>query len=141
LILRKKAIGDEKVTTPDNPKVIEALEWCVKCYDQILGINGPMPSSWPSFDQKKLAMIIDGSWALNTYSSISGLDYGVAQAPYPQGGDPTTWSCGFAMCLSANSKAQNIDAAWKFVKYITGREGWLIQAEYQYSQSKKNWTA
>jgi ABC-type glycerol-3-phosphate transport system substrate-binding protein len=119
--------------------VVEALEWCVDFYDHVLNINGPMPAGWPGFGDKRLAMAIDGSWGLNMYSNIPGLDFGITQPPYPEGGQPATWSCGYALCIPASIKAKKLDAAWKFIRYMSGVEGWLVKEEFDYLQTRKQW--
>lgn len=127
---------DEKTVTPTDPKIVEALTWCVKYYDNILMTGSRMPS-FPDFFSKKLAMAIDGSWGLNWYSSVRGLDFGIANPPYPEGGQPATWSCGFALCIPASIKANKVDASWRFIKFMSGPEGWVAKAEFDYLSTKK----
>jgi len=53
------------------------------------------------------------------------MEFGVSRLPH--NGTPASWSNGFSVEISSQSKAK--DAAWKFVDFITGYDVWMNWVE------------
>lgn len=65
----------------------------------------------------KVAMLIDGSWALQELAA-SGMNIGMA--PLPSYGKVLTTGQAHLHCISSNTKYP--DEAWEFVKFLSGME-------------------
>jgi len=148
---------DGQTCTLDNPYTVEALEWMVEVYDALQGAEaiGAFQSTFQSealdpFYTGKVAMKIDGNWVLNLIARYApDLDFGVAPAPVPtarlrgegrfQGQPPfLTWSGGFSLAIPRG--ARHVEEAWRFIRWMTSLEGWLIlneaQRAYNFSQGR-----
>ena len=67
-----------------------------------------------------ISMGVHGSWMVGDFKRYGPtVDWGVAPAPRPRGmeGTPITWAGGFALAIPTGIKADQLDAAWEFVKY------------------------
>lgn len=72
------------------------------------------------FTEGKAAVIYDGPWSVNNYTSV-GLDIGIAPIPkFANGNYPRTFSGAFGLAVSAYAK--NPNAAVEFVKFATRKE-------------------
>lgn len=81
------------------------------------------------FQAKKAAMNMTGIWPLQTYKSTPNFHFGVA--PLPKG--PKAY--GNAICYAGYgiySGSPNKQAAFDFLKYLTGKEGETIQSNYAF---------
>lgn len=75
------------------------------------------------------AMKLHGVWFINDYTKTPGLNYGTARIPSGPNGlyNILAWG-GYGI----NANSANKDAAWRFYKYLTGREGALVQATHHF---------
>jgi multiple sugar transport system permease protein len=132
--------ADGKRCTLNDPRIVEALRYVVDVYDDAGGYAavsgfqaGFQGDALDPFLQGKIAMKIDGVWALNTIAAFNrDLDFGVAPPPLPagelaRGRTRMTWCGGWAYAIPAN--ARNKDAAWEFIKFMTSRRAQAIIAE------------
>lgn len=145
---------DGRTCTLDNPYTAEALEYMVSIYDALKGAEaiGAFQSTFQTealdpFYTGKVAMKIDGNWVLNQIARYApDLDFGVAPAPVPsarlrgegrfQGQPPfITWSGGFSLAIPRG--ARHVEEAWRFIKWMTSLEGWLVlnEAQREYNRS------
>jgi multiple sugar transport system substrate-binding protein len=73
------------------------------------------------FGQGKVAMVIEGSWAIpflkDTFPNIK---FATAEVPRVNGKQGTM---AYTTAYVMNKKAKNKDAAWKLISYLTGFEG------------------
>lgn len=68
------------------------------------------------FASGKAGFIISGPWGLPV--ALGGdVDFGIAPAPYWEGGEPATSTDSWAVGVSA--KSENVDAAKEFLRYLT----------------------
>ncbi len=82
---------------------------------------GTMPDSQMPFFTGKVAFVITGNWVFATMKEVAPtLDYGVTYIPAPNG-QKTSWSGGWSIAILQGSK--NIDAAYQFLRFVTGEEG------------------
>jgi multiple sugar transport system substrate-binding protein len=58
----------------------------------------------------------------------SSVNWGVATLPHPEGVE-AGWTVGSITPIAINNASQNKDAAWEFLKFVTGPEGAKIYAE------------
>jgi len=126
----------------NSPEAVEAAEWIKKWVDRYGGWQalqdfraqyGAPPNDL--FMGNGVAMLVDifgYNSALEFYRpradtngdlEITGddprMDWGIAQLPYNAG--PANWSGGFSLSIPAG--AENPEAAWEFIKCMTGPEG------------------
>jgi multiple sugar transport system substrate-binding protein len=124
---------DKCEVTPDNPKVLEAMQWV---YDYTKGegadamyafIQGAMRPGAPPTDspwnQNRLAIVITGDWEINNIPKYNpDLDYGITYLPVPtEGMDSSTWAGGWSMVIPQGAKEP--EAAFKFMQYACGADG------------------
>ena len=120
----------DKATQPtmNAPANIKALELLVKW--ERAGFMPAEPSSaliTSLFNEGKAAMVFSGPWFLGEVAS--DIDYGVAPLPTidEAGGKPMRpWMTVEGVFVSAQS--QHKDAAFDFVKYVTGTEAGKVMA-------------
>jgi len=139
---------DGRRCTLTDPRIVGALEWMVKVYDELGGAekvmafqSGFQPQAFDPFYIGKVAMKIDGNWVLNMIARYApDLDFGVAPAPVPDDRYyhrppfehvPTyiTWSGGFSLAIPTGS--HHVEEAWKFIKWMTSLDGVIPQNEGQ----------
>jgi multiple sugar transport system substrate-binding protein len=65
------------------------------------------------------------------------MNWGVATIPHPEG-VPAGWTVGSVTPIAVNEASQNKDAAWEFVKFVTGDEGAKIYAKHATFPSRAN---
>ncbi|QRK08303.1 extracellular solute-binding protein [Archangium violaceum] len=115
-----------RLDAPENVKSLEQLlRW--------VGQEGLMPAE-PStalvtslFNEGKAAMVFSGPWFIGEIAP--GIDYGLAPLPTVDeaGGKPLKpWMTVEGVGISAHSKHK--DAAYDFVRYLTGPEGARVMA-------------
>jgi arabinogalactan oligomer/maltooligosaccharide transport system substrate-binding protein len=115
-----------RLDAPENVKSLELLlRW--------VGQEGLLPAE-PStalvtslFNEGKAAMVFSGPWFIGEIAS--GIDYGLAVLPTVDeaGGKPLRpWMTVEGVAIS--SRSQQKDAAYAFVRYLTGPEGARIMA-------------
>ncbi len=135
---------DGRRCTLNHPKIVEALEWMVRFYDRYGGIeriskflSAFQGGQYDPFLLGKIAMKIDGNWYLQSIARYAPeLEFGVAPAPVPKGRPYITWSGGFSLAIPVGAK--HVEEAWKFIKWATSVEGWLVymKAEKSYAESR-----
>jgi len=65
----------------------------------------------------KVAMVIDGSWALQ---ELAQMDFNVGVAPIPYFKTPTNTAQAHLHCIASKSKHQ--DESWEFLKFLSGMD-------------------
>jgi len=124
---------DGRTCTLNDPKLVEALQWVVKCYDAIGGraqVEGFQKAfiagAFDPFLVGKLAMTVDGNWNLNNIVRHKpDMEFGVVPAPVPEGQPPITWSGGFSIAIPFGAKHPEL--AWEFIKWMSSPEAWRIR--------------
>ncbi len=146
---------DGRTCTLYNPQTVEALQFMVRCYDELKGAERIgafqstfQPNELDPFLTGKVAMKIDGNWVLDQIARYSpSLDFGTAPAPVPaarlraegrfKGKDPfITWSGGFSFAVPRS--ARHVKEAWEFIKWMNSVQGNLImhRAQQQYNAAR-----
>ncbi|GMV64233.1 MAG: hypothetical protein AMXMBFR75_00410 [Candidatus Hinthialibacteria bacterium] len=64
--------------------------------------------------------------------------FGVIPVPYPEGGEPITWSGGFALVIPRGVAEDKLDLAWEFIRWMSSPECHLLSCRHQrdYNRSK-----
>lgn len=57
--------------------------------------------------------------------------------PIPNGGEKSTWSCGFSIVMAPSSA--HTDEAWELMRWITGVEGWEARANATLADITVTW--
>ncbi|WP_284645740.1 ABC transporter substrate-binding protein [Paenibacillus silviterrae] len=106
----------------DSKETKQALQFYADMYNK----HGVSALEYPPdpFPNGKLGMTVDGSWSLaylaDKFPNFKlGQDYDIA--PLPKGTKQAVANGSWALGISA--KSQNPDEAWKFVNYVTSKEG------------------
>ncbi|MDP3176749.1 MAG: extracellular solute-binding protein, partial [Spirochaetaceae bacterium] len=82
---------------------------------------------------EQIAMMPMGSWFIGTLISkikdgTADMKWGIAKYPHPVG-VPAGTTAGTITSIAVNSKAENKEAAWEFIKFFSGPEGANILAK------------
>ncbi|WP_249436087.1 ABC transporter substrate-binding protein [Paenibacillus sp. Marseille-Q4541] len=114
--------------TADDPKNVEALTWMsdfAKKYniEDIASFTSSQgTSTMDPFFTGQLSMQVSGPWTVSQAKKFNpDMKYGVFPMPTPTGENHTTWSGGWATVMPKGSKNQ--EAAWEFMKFLSGEQG------------------
>lgn len=134
------------VISPDGEKIdgymnsdgtVKALE----LYQDMYQKDHISPSSTESqsfkgvdlFAAGKVAMNMTGRWPAEDYKKNADLSFGVVQMPVgPQGASNTICYSGYGLY----AKSENKEAAWDYLKYLTGPEGQELMAQHAFTAVK-----
>lgn len=122
--------ADGKTCTLNDPKIVGALEWMTRIYDQLGGAKEvyAFQSTFQGGDLDpfllgKVALKIDGVWKVNELAQWGkNLAWGCAAPPMPaaekaRGRETLSWVGGW--CYAIPSTAKNKDAAWALIRYLS----------------------
>lgn len=103
----------------NNPRNVAALQFC---RDLIQKYHiAPSPENidaWIGFRQGKVGMAFEGIYMLADLRKQEDLDF--AGAPVPLLGErPAAWADSHNLCLRSNLKGRDLEAAWRFVKFLS----------------------
>ncbi|MBS4177350.1 ABC transporter substrate-binding protein [Lederbergia citrea] len=85
------------------------------------------------FETGKVAMDIMGRWPLTGYLSNPNLDFGIVDLPEgPSGEVNSIFYAGYGLY----TKSENKDAAWDYLKFLTGAPGSSVFADHAFSAVK-----
>ncbi|QJC21526.1 MULTISPECIES: ABC transporter substrate-binding protein [Arcanobacterium] len=112
-----------------DPKLAEALSWwqeqIAAGYVTPLEIAGPLGLE-PMMEQGKAALVPDGSWRINLWSSSEKNTFGFAPLPIGPQGRKTIIN---GLAPSITKQAKNPEGAWLWVKYLTSDKCQSIVAD------------
>ncbi|QHT63086.1 ABC transporter substrate-binding protein [Paenibacillus lycopersici] len=117
--------------TPDDPANVQALQWMqeyarkynagkLASFSDELRQAGLNP-----FLSGRVGFSIEGNWLLNDTGSAT-FEWGVAPMPTVDGKADVTWSGGWSFVMPKGAK--HPEQAWRFMRYVAGREGSLLWA-------------
>ncbi|NAZ81354.1 extracellular solute-binding protein [Kineococcus sp. R8] len=119
--------GDDTRWTFDSPEVVEALDYVKSFYDEGIADRNPNPdltAIGPAFISGETPMFVSGPFTNFILAQSGGPDFaskvGVFPVPTGQGGASTTLLGGAQMGVF--QKAENKDAAWKVLQYLSKPE-------------------
>jgi len=136
--------ADGRTCSLDDPRIVEALQYMVRVYDSLGGIedvesfqSGFQADEFDPFLTGKVAMKIDGNWTLNNIADFApGLRFGVAPAPAPAGRESITWSGGHSWAIPAG--AGQPDMAFELIRFLNTDRIWDLRyrVEARYAASR-----
>lgn len=120
-------------STMNTPEVIEALQWLVdlRFKHHVTTRPGELADmgGYEMFMTGKVAMMFGGHWDVPTLSKVRRFRWDVA--PLPKRKLRANNAYGSALCIP--SKSRNKDAAWRYIKFLTGLEGQAIMVGSDFS--------
>ncbi len=128
--------ADGKTVTLNDPRIEEALQWMVDCYDAMGGYKAVEAfrastlegGTLDPFMIGKMAMRIDGDWFSSNIAQYKrDLNFGAAPAPMPQreldkGRRPVSWMGGWAYAMPSSIPEENKALTWEFIKWMVSWE-------------------
>jgi multiple sugar transport system substrate-binding protein len=117
--------------TINNPTVVRAMQWWVdisrsynvKLFNQFQTAHSDGSGKDISFIQGATSMVInENGLAWQISKTAPNLNYGVAPVPYDTEQSRTSWAGGFTLEMSKKSTGAKAEAAWKFIKFMTGED-------------------
>lgn len=135
-------ITDDKVSGYDNPKTIEAMNYYLRFVNEGLSPKIFDDAARAEAMQNGLcAMGIFGSWNLSGFAANDYMSQNcnVAVLPSANDGNRSSIFNGLGNAISANTK--HPEEAWKWVQYLSSKEGQAKQAELGVAISAYNGTA
>ncbi|HMP90190.1 MAG TPA: extracellular solute-binding protein [Kiritimatiellia bacterium] len=137
-------MSDDGLTvTLNDPNILYALDYVTSLYDQLGGAR-EVDSFQSTFQRDaldpfimgKVAMKIDGVWVMSSLARY-GRDLNVGAAPPPlpkaeleKGRHPISWIGGWAYAIP--STAQEKDAAWELIRFLSSRRALEIMARSEH---------
>jgi len=117
--------GDNSVSLLNEPKAAQAIQFLADLMHQDLVMPVGGMQSNEVFRQGRVGMEIEGSWAINWYMSDPDLEIGIAHLPRGEAGRASVIAY---EAYGINRESPNRDAAWLWLKFLTGREANEIRA-------------
>ncbi|MCI6573688.1 MAG: sugar ABC transporter substrate-binding protein [Actinomycetaceae bacterium] len=112
-----------------DPKLIETISWWQKQieagYVTPLDIAGPLGLE-PMMEQGKAALIPDGSWRINLWSSSTNNKFAFAPLPVGPAGQKTIIN---GLAPSITKQAKNPEGAYQWIKFLTSDKCQSIVAQ------------
>lgn len=108
----------------------KALEWYV-ALDQEHGVTDStfMDEPQAAFKAGRAGMHIDGSFRIGALNDTRGLKWGVAELPAGPDGTRSNYSSYWVNAVTSKATDEKLDAALKFMSYITSDEAMQIWLE------------
>jgi multiple sugar transport system substrate-binding protein len=141
------AISEDKRTIlADDSKWVETLQWMMDFYDKYVGdfetanaFSQAITSTGLSdpFVAEKASMSATGDWFVGDLLRAPAIDWAAAPMPIPEGGEKSTWSCGFSIVMAPSSQHQ--DQAWDLMKWLTTADGWDARATATLADVQATW--
>jgi ABC-type glycerol-3-phosphate transport system substrate-binding protein len=146
-INKAPAISEDKRTILcDDQKWVDTLTWMVNFYDKYVG-SFEMANTFGQainsaglgdpFAAGKVSIDASGDWEVGTWMKTPDLDWGAAPMPISQGGEKSTWSCGWSMVMAPSTKQEK--AAWELMKWHVLPEGYHSRAEAAKADTARVW--
>ncbi|ALB44399.1 MULTISPECIES: ABC transporter substrate-binding protein [Clostridium] len=135
-------ITDDKVSGYDNPKTIEAMKYYVRFVSEGLSPKIFDDAARAETLQNGLcAMGFFGSWNLSGFAANDYMtkNFNVTVLPSANDGKRASIFNGLGNAISANTK--HPEEAWKWVQYLSSKDGQTKQAELGVAISAYNGTA
>lgn len=95
-----------------------------------VGMSGFMDEGQAAFRAGRAGMTIDGTFRLGAFKSIEGFSWKVAELPANGDGVRSNYASYFANGIGSGSKGEKLEAAQKFLQYISSPEAmdiWLAE--------------
>lgn len=104
--------------TLDEPRNVQALQFCVDLMKEQLIARPQSMDSWIGFRQGKVGMVFEGIYMLPDLQRLNNLQY--AGAPMPQVGNRrATWGNSHSLCIRPGLSGKELEAAWRLIRYLS----------------------
>ena len=121
---------DTTKVTYDDAAGLKALEWYVGLHDkEDIGIPGFMDEGQAAFRAGRAAMTIDGTFRLGAFKKITEFEWGVTELPAGPDGSRSNFASFFANAIGSGATDEKLEAAEKFLEYISSPEAMNIWLE------------
>ncbi|WP_210238155.1 extracellular solute-binding protein [Rhizobium sp. FKY42] len=94
-----------------------------------VGREGFMDEGQAAFRGGLAAMVIDGTFRLASFNTISGFEWGVAELPAAADGTRSNYASYFANAIGGTAKGEKLEAAQKFLAFITSEKAMNVWLE------------
>lgn len=141
------AISEDKRTIlADDPKWVETLTWMTEFYDKYVGdfetanaFSAAITSTGLAdpFVAEKASMAATGDWFVGDLLRAPDIQWDAAPMPLPNGGEKSTWSCGFSIVMAPTS--QNQEATFELLQWFTTEAGWEARAAATLADVQAYW--
>jgi len=125
----------------NNDKSVDALNWAVKCVDDICGgrdniVEFQEANATPQgkrfiwmFPLDLIGMALYGNWMTHQISVVNAeLDFGVGMFPGGPSGEEDSYVFGGGTMMVIPQQAKHWELAWEWLKFLGSKEGgWLVQ--------------
>lgn len=111
----------------DSPAGTEALTFYtdLQLKDKV-GQSGFMDEGQAAFRAGKAGMTIDGTFRLGSFNQIDDFEWGVTELPANADGERSNYSSYFANGIGAKVEGEELEAAEKFLTYLTSPDAMNI---------------
>lgn len=121
---------DGRTVTYNNDAGIAATAFQASLYqDGGIGQIGFMDEPQAAFRAGRAAMIIDGTFRLGAFNQIEDFEWGVTELPANADGVRSNYASYFANAIGARAEGAELEAAEKFLQYISSEEAMVIWLE------------
>ncbi len=118
-----------KVTYNDDA-ALDALEFYTGLESDLkVGQQGFMDEGQAAFRGGLAAMTIDGTFRLSSFKSINHFEWGVTELPANSKGVRSNYASYFANGIGATAKGEKLEAAEKFLEYVSSEEAMQVWLE------------
>ena len=125
----------------NSPENVAALEFCADIVNKYK--YSPLPGTeqsegWIGFRQGKIAIAFEGIYMLPELKKLDSLDFSGGPLPV-LGKEQATWADSHVLCLSRELKGKKLEAAWRFVKFISDNSlDWAVGGQVPVRKSLLN---
>jgi multiple sugar transport system substrate-binding protein len=103
----------------NDPRNVAALQFCCDLIRRYRVAPPPENfDAWIGFRQGKVGMAFEGIYMLDDLRKQHDLDYGGAPVPL-LGAERAVWAGSHNLCLRADLKGPELQAAWRFLKFLS----------------------
>ncbi|WP_010138294.1 extracellular solute-binding protein [Oceanicola sp. S124] len=121
---------DYSEVTYDDAAGIAATKWYTELTtEHKVGATGFMDEGQAAFRAGRAGMTIDGTFRLGSFSTIEDFEWGVAELPANADGLRSNYASYFANGLGAGAEGEELEAAEKFLTYLTSPEAMQLWLE------------
>lgn len=121
---------DGRTVTYDDDAGLAATTWQADLY-LTHGVTqiGFMDEPQAAFRAGRAAMTIDGTFRLGAFGEIQDFEWGVTELPANEEGVRSNYASYFANAIGSRAEGERLEAAQKFLEYITSPEAMEIWLE------------
>lgn len=94
-----------------------------------VGQEGFMDEGQAAFRSGLAAMVVDGTFRLGAYGAIETFEWGVTELPATNDGKRANYASYFANAIGAEVEGEELEAAQRFLDYITSPEAMTVWLE------------